>query len=104
MAILVLQELPEGATWEQVNAVSAIVAASGPPKGCLSHCLYEDGGHIRSADIWESEEDMQAFVSGRLTDAIVQVATAAGMDPAQLPRAPEPSIFPAFDNFPLSQG
>jgi len=100
VAILAIQNLPQGTTREGIEAVSAIIMAGPPPAGCLSHAIIEDGGTFKSIDIWETQDQMIAFGSGPLTAAIVQVATGMGMDPSQLPKADPPQIFEAIDNFP----
>ena len=102
MAIVAIQLLPEGVSRAQTEAVSAEIMAAGPVEGCLSHSLYEDGGRIKSVDIWESEQALTAFVDNRLRPTIMAVAQRMGMDPAQMPVADPPQIFEAFGVFTTS--
>jgi quinol monooxygenase YgiN len=102
MAIVALQTLPEGVRREQTEAVSAEIMAGGPVAGCLSHSLIEDGGRIKSVDIWESQQALAAFVETRLRPAIALVAERNGQDPSQLPTPEPPQIFEAFDVFTAS--
>ena len=99
MAIVAIQLLPDGVSRAQTEAVSAEIMAAGPVEGCLSHSLYQDGGRIKSVDIWESEQALTAFVENRLRPTIMAVAQRMGMDPAQMPVADPPQIFEAFDVF-----
>lgn len=103
MAIVAIQLLPDGTTREQIQAVSAKIAAEGAPAGSLSHVIYEEGGRFRSVDVWESEADLNAFVTDRLVPAIMSTAAAMGLDPSQLPVAEQPSIYEAVDYFPTVQ-
>ena len=103
MAIVATQTLPEGTTREQIDAVAAKIVAGGAPAGCLCHTIYEEGGRFRVVDVWESQEDMTAFVTERLVPTIMSTAAEMGMDPSQLPAAETPSIYEAIDYFPTSQ-
>jgi hypothetical protein len=99
MAIVVFQTLPEGVNREQTQEVSAEIMVGGPIPGCLAHSLIEDGGRIKSVDIWESEKALTDFLNTRLRPAIAVVAERNGQDPSQLPVADPPQIFEAYDVF-----
>ena len=97
MPIIVFQTLHEGATLAQVDEVSAeLDLGLVPAEGLISHAIYEEGGRLVAADVWESEEEFNAFVQDRLIPAIGTVATRNGMDPAAMP-PPEIRIFLAHD-------
>ena len=97
MAIVLMQTLPEGATWEQVLEVSAELDAQlNPPEGLIVHTVIEDGGRIKVVDVWESEEQHDDFVEARLRPAIATVFARRGIDPTSMPQ-PEDIVYEAHD-------
>ena len=97
MAMVLLQTLPEGATLEQAMEVSAEMDVSlNPPEGLIVHTLIEDEGRIKVVDVWESEEQYNDFVQGRLTPAVATVVARRGVDPINMPM-PDSRIFEAHD-------
>ena len=94
MAILCISKLPPGVTLETVQAVTAEIAAAGPPAGGISHAVIVDGGQVQIFDIWESQEALEAFNRDRLVPAIQNMMGVS--DPSELPQ-PEVKIFEAHD-------
>lgn len=94
MAILCISTLPPEVTLENVLAVSAEIAAGGPPTGGISHAVIVNGGQVQIFDIWESPEALEAFNRDRLTPAVQKLM--GGSDPSQLP-LPEVQVFEAHD-------
>jgi len=50
-------------TKEQYDAVRSALAESGdwPPEGCLLHACFGDTQDIRVSEVWESQEQLEAF-------------------------------------------
>lgn len=94
MAILCITQLPPEVTLDNVLAVSAEIAAGGPPTGGISHAVIVDGGQVKIFDIWESEEAFEAFSRDRLAPAVQRLM--GGADPGELP-LPEVQAFEAHD-------
>ncbi|HEY2666020.1 MAG TPA: hypothetical protein VGK51_04215 [Actinomycetota bacterium] len=87
-------QLPPQVTLDNVLAVSAEIAAGGPPTGGISHAVIVDGGQVKIFDIWESEEAFEAFSRDRLAPAVQRLM--GGADPGELP-LPEVQAFEAHD-------
>jgi len=95
--IIVIRTLPEGSSLAQVEEISAeLDLALVPAEGLISHAIYEDGGRLKVTDLWETEEELNAFTTDRLIPAINTVLTRNGVDPSSMP-APDPQIFEAHD-------
>jgi hypothetical protein len=66
-------------TKEQYESVRNALAESGewPPEGCLLHVCFGDEQDIRVSEIWESQEQLEAFgekLGPRLGAAGVELA------------------------------
>jgi hypothetical protein len=63
----------DGVTPAQYDAVRAAVDWEGnPPTGGQFHVAAFDGQALRVTDLWESGEDFQHFVHGRLMAGVAQ--------------------------------
>lgn len=73
MAIVMEMEWP-GITQEQYEATRKLVNWEGdvPPGGILHVASFDDRG-LHVTDVWESAEDFQRFVAGRLTPGTKQL-------------------------------
>jgi len=72
-------------TKEQYDSVHAALEASGdwPVPGCLIHVAFGDEQNVRVSEIWESQEQLQAF-----GEKLQPTLAAAGIEIAG-----EPEIF-----------
>ena len=52
-----------GVTKEQYDAVRNALEESGdwPPEGCLLHVCFGDEGDLRVSEVWQSQEQLEAF-------------------------------------------
>jgi len=64
-----------GFTKEMYEALRPVVRwESDPPAGGLVHaCGFDSDGRLHVADVWESEEEMNAFVGQRLIPGFQQL-------------------------------
>jgi hypothetical protein len=75
---------PTSMTVEQYKAIDQQVRASaGEVKGMLLHTCFGEGEGIAIFDVWESEEDFQAFAA-----VLGPIVAASGLEPI------EPMIVP----------
>lgn len=95
MAILCISTVPEGVGLEQVLAVSQMIRADGPPAGGISHAVTVEDGRVKTYDVWESQEALDAFTSDRLVPAIVKAMAGLGMEGP--PPPPDIQILEAHD-------
>jgi len=80
-----------GVTPEQYEATRALVGWERDlAPGGLFHVAGFDGDTLRIADVWESAEDFQRFVDGRLMPGVAQVGIAG---------EPEVHIVPVHELF-----
>ena len=66
-------------TKEQYDSVHSALEQSGdwPAAGCLTHVAFGDGQNVRVSEIWESQEQLQAFgekLQPKLAEAGIQLA------------------------------
>jgi hypothetical protein len=81
MAVAVLIEVP-GLTTETYDAVNEQSGmASDPPAGLIIHTCGEMEGGLRIFDVWETQEDLDRFESGRLVPAMNEVSAQSGASP-----------------------
>lgn len=80
-------------TKEQYDAVRAALVESGewPPDGCLLHSCFGDEQNIRVSEVWESQEQLDAF--GEKLGPRLQ---AAGIELAGPPEIFEAHVFETF--------
>jgi hypothetical protein len=81
MAISMLQETAEANVqmYDEVNR--RIGLQDGPPDGMILHTATPmDGGGMRFFDVWESQEQLEAFRNGTLIPAIAEVMREQGME------------------------
>lgn len=63
-----------GVSVEQYEAARARVNWEGsPPDGGIFHVCCVDGADLRITDVWESPDQMQAFVESRLMPAVKEL-------------------------------
>jgi heme-degrading monooxygenase HmoA len=68
---------PTGMTEEQYKSVDSQLRASGvEPKGMKMHSCFSEGEGLAIFDVWESEEDFNAFAAH-----LGPLVAAAGMEP-----------------------
>ena len=68
---------PPSLTIEQYKSIDDQVRASGvEPKGMKLHACFGEGDGVAIFDVWESEEDFNAFA-----DVLGPIVSALGMDP-----------------------
>jgi hypothetical protein len=66
-------------TKQQYDSVHSALEKSGdwPPAGCLIHVAFGDDQNVRVSEIWESQEQLQAFgekLQPKLAAAGIQLA------------------------------
>ena len=66
-------------TKQQYDSVHAALEQSGdwPPAGCLIHVAFGDEQNVRVSEIWESQEQLQAFgekLQSKLVAAGIELA------------------------------
>ena len=79
---------PSGFTREGYDEVirQLDAAGAGAPKGRRSHVAMETDGNIQVFDVWESQEDFEAFGA-----TLLPIMAAAGADPG------EPMVSPVYN-------
>jgi hypothetical protein len=87
MAVIVTTTMA-GPTLEQYDAVNAALGTQGnPPDGLIVHTGAMVDGVLQVLDIWDSREQAEAFFTGRLNDALIEVlgeeALASGPGPSR---------------------
>ena len=94
MAIVMINDAPEGVTLELYDAVNAHMGGvdEHPPDGMIFHSAGMVGGRVRIVDVWESREAFDRFNDERLMPAIEAVAREAG-GPA--PEPPQQTFYEA---------
>jgi hypothetical protein len=74
MAQVVMSMRWAGVTPEQYEEARQVVNWEGDvPDGTVLHLAYFDSNGIRVTDVWESEEQFNAFVESRLMPGVQQV-------------------------------
>lgn len=92
MTVIMQMTMPEEMTPEFLDEVTREMGVdTDPPAGLIVHTHFQDGGRTRVVDVWDSQEEFDAFQEGRLMPAMQKVAAGHGMDMSQAPQ-PEPSI------------
>lgn len=91
MAVLMVLEVPEAtiAQYEKTNELMGIRGDDDAPDGLIRHVAGFDGNAVIMVDVWESEEALERFFTGRLGAALAQ----AGIDPEAAP----PRILPVHN-------
>ena len=73
MAVVVIMKW-QGVTLAQYDEARGMVNWEGDtPPGALFHVAAHDGDSLRVVDLWESPEQFQAFVEGRLAPATAKI-------------------------------
>jgi hypothetical protein len=70
------------------------------PEGAIFHsCAFDDQGHLRVADVWDSPEKMSAFVDNRLAPAMKKL----GVPPPSVEVYPahNTNVYPSAERFRL---
>jgi hypothetical protein len=68
---------PTGMTEEQYRSIDDQLRASGAePKGMKMHSCFGEGEGLAIFDVWESEEDFNAFAA-----QLAPIVAAAGLEP-----------------------
>ena len=77
---------PRELTWDTYNQVQARLAQDGPPDGLIVHTAVDNNGKPKIIDVWESEEQAQAFGESRLGPLIAEISpdVAGPPEPDQL--------------------
>jgi hypothetical protein len=77
MAIMMILDWP-GATIEQYEAVRKDVNfETDQPAGLLYHVIASDANGLRIVDTWESAEQFQSFMEGRILPAVQKAGITA---------------------------
>ena len=77
----------DGATPEQYDAMRAKVDWEGsPPDGGIQHVAWFDEGGMNIVDVWESEEQFNAFIQSQVMPGVAELG---------IPGQPEVTISPA---------
>lgn len=76
---IVVRFPPSNVTKEQYDAVRKALDESGdwPPEGCRFHVCFGDEQDIRVSEVWESQEQLDAFgekLRPRLAEAGIELA------------------------------
>jgi hypothetical protein len=70
-----------GVTPEQYDAVRRIVNwEDATPEGAVMHAAWFDSSGLRITDVWDSREDFERFMAGRVMPAVAQVGVAGEPD------------------------
>jgi hypothetical protein len=92
MAVLLEQTLPEGASMEMLDEVSAEMGVdTEPPAGLVVHVHLLQNGRVRVVDVWESADAFENFNRDRLEPALRRVLERHGMKMEDAP-PPETSM------------
>jgi len=77
---MLLEFTPTGFTTEKYETVLHELekAGQGSPSGRLTHVAYGDPNNLHVADVWESQEQFEAFGA-----TLVPIMQAQGVDPGQ---------------------
>ncbi len=91
---VVVRHQPKGLTRELYDEVSRSLEGAGnwPPEGLEMHVLFGEEGSLRVSEIWDSEEQFQAFAERlrpALNDAGVEFAEPEIHQVHELQRRPE---------------
>ncbi len=90
MPVIMLMEWA-GVTSAQYDALRALVKLeSNPPAGGRFHVAAFDAKGLRVTDIWDSADDFNRFVEGRLMPAVAQIGIEGG---------PKVEIYPVHATF-----
>lgn len=90
MAVM-MQMRWKGVSLEQYEAARKLVNWEGEtPAGGMYHVAAHDGTALRVVDVWQSAEQFQAFVEGRLNPGTKQLG---------IEGEPEVEIYPAYAVF-----
>ena len=88
MTVVQVSGAPDRASYEKVRAL----LPSTPPQGLIAHAASElPDGTVQIVDLYESREDMEAFVTSALFPAFAQAGL---MDEVQ--SRPRPTPYEAF--------
>ncbi len=76
---IVVRFPPSNVTRQQYDAVRSAMTEAGewPPDGCRLHVCFGDEQDIRVSEVWESQEQLEAFgekLRPRLDDAGIQLS------------------------------
>lgn len=71
MSVVIINRLPADFTTDTYDAVNAKAEVeANPPKGLVSHTLGTSSDGSVIVDVWDSEEDFEAFRNDRLNPAL----------------------------------
>lgn len=85
MPVLMRARWPEVTPEAYNQATELLNMQANPPAGLLCHIAALDNGSITVYDLWESAEDFQSWVEGRLRTAVEQVGIAGEPNIEMLP-------------------
>jgi hypothetical protein len=90
---IVIRFPPSNVTKQQYDSVRDALEQSGdwPPEGCQLHVCFGDEQDIRVSEVWDSQENFEAF--GEKLRPRLQ---AAGIEPSGQPEVFEAHIFETF--------
>ncbi len=85
MTVLIENVFPVGVTNELLDAVTDEMGVDAElPPGGIVHVHFEKDGRAHGIDLWDSVEDHDRFVQSTLLPAMATVASARGLDPADM--------------------
>jgi hypothetical protein len=86
MTVIIRQTMPPEASLDMMDAVTKEMGVhEDPPPGLIVHTHYEEDGHVRILDVWESAAAHKSFAQQRLGPAAEAVARRHGMTAAPAP-------------------
>jgi hypothetical protein len=73
MAVAVMVEAPGMNATQYDSAIKDVMPNGQPPKGCQSHVAGPMDGGWRVVDVWDSQEDFDAFAHSALAAAFQKI-------------------------------
>src|SRR3954453_22715941 len=95
MAVVLIQQPPEGVTLEMVEQLGMEMGVhENPPDGLIVHTAIAGPDGPEIIDVWESQQHYERFRDARLLPAIAKMTAASA---AEVPQPRDPQFYDVVD-------